>query len=127
MRAARDVGEGLVDRNPLDQRGEIIEHTDRGITQPLVLFEMAIDEDQVRTKFARPPSGHAAADAEGLGLVGCGEHDAAADGYRFAAQGWVEQLLDRCVEGIKVRMEDSGCPVHPEPFRATLRASIRTK
>src|SRR6476660_4243335 len=69
MCAARNVGESLVDRNPLDQRGEIIEHTDRSITQPLVLFEMTVDKDQVRAKLARPPSRHAAADAKGLGLV----------------------------------------------------------
>ena len=69
MRAAGDIGEGLVDRNPLDQWGEIIEHLDRSITQPLVLLEMAVDEDQARTKLARPPSWHTAADAESLGLV----------------------------------------------------------
>jgi hypothetical protein len=69
MRASRDVGEGLVDGNPLHERGEIIEHLDGGIAQPLVVLEMAIDEDQLRTKLSRPPPGHAAANAEGLGLI----------------------------------------------------------
>ena len=55
MGAPRDVGEGFVDGNPLDQRSEIIENADGGITQPLVILEMAADKDQVRTKLARPP------------------------------------------------------------------------
>jgi len=58
MRAPRDVSEGLVDRNPLDQWSEIIEHTDRSITEPLVLLEMAVDEDQAPTKLARPACRH---------------------------------------------------------------------
>ena len=69
MGAARDVGKGLVDGDPLDQRREIIEHVDGSIAQPLVLLEMATDKDQLRTEFARPPSRHAAADSEGLGFV----------------------------------------------------------
>ena len=69
MGAPRDVGKGLVDGNPLDQRREIIEHVDGSITQPLVILEMAADKDQLRTKLARPPSRHAAADSKGLGFV----------------------------------------------------------
>ena len=114
MGAARHVGKGLVDGDPLDQRREIAEHLDRGIAQPLVLLEMAADENQVRTELARPPSRHAAAHPEGLGLVGSGEHDPAADGDRLAAQRRVEQLLDRGVEGVEVRMEDGGCRFHPD-------------
>ena len=37
MRAAGDVGEGLVDRDALDQRREVVEHLDRGVAEPLVL------------------------------------------------------------------------------------------
>ncbi len=74
---------------------------------------MAADKDQLRTELARPPSRHAAADSEGLGFVRSGEHDPAADGDRLAAQGRVEKLLDRGVEGIEVGMEDRGCRFHP--------------
>jgi hypothetical protein len=42
------------------------------------------------------------------------EHHPAANGDGFAAQRKVEQLLDRCIEGIKVRMEDGGCSLHPD-------------
>src|SRR5690242_17123148 len=66
MRAAGNVRKGLVDRNPFDQRREVIEHADRGIAQPLVLAEMSADKDQLRTQLARPPSRHAATDAERL-------------------------------------------------------------
>ena len=120
MRAAGDVGKGLVDGDPLDQRREIAEHLDGGVAQPLVLLEMAADEDELRAELARPPPRHPAAHPERLGLVGGGQHDPAADGDRLAAQRRVEQLLDRGVEGVQVRMEDGGCRFHadtsPPPF-----------
>jgi hypothetical protein len=47
-------------------------------------------------------------DAEGFGLIGRGQHNTAADGDRLPTQRRVEQLLDRRVERIEVRMED-GC------------------
>ena len=112
MGAPRNVGKGLVDGNPLDEWREIIEHLDGGIAQPLVLLEMAADKDQLRTELARPPSRHAAADPEGPGFVRSGKHDPPADGDRLAAQRWVEQLLDRGIESIQVRMEDGGCRFH---------------
>lgn len=117
MRASGDVGKGLVDRDALDQRREIAEHGDRGIAQPLVLPEMAVDKDQLRTEFACPPSRHAAAHAERPGLVGGGEHDAAADRDRLAAQRRVEQLLDRCIKGVEIRVENGGRRDHPRSPR----------
>ena len=69
MGAPHAVGEGFVDGNPLDERGEIIEHVDGSITQPLVILEMATDKDQLRTKLTSPSSWHAAADAERPGFV----------------------------------------------------------
>jgi hypothetical protein len=33
--AACDVGESLVDRDPLDQRREVAEYPDRGVAEPL--------------------------------------------------------------------------------------------
>ena len=90
MRAAGDVGEGLVDRDALDQRGEVAEDGDRGVAEPLVVAEVPADEDEVGTELPRRASGHAAADPEGLGLVGGGEDDAAADGDRPAAEARVQ-------------------------------------
>ena len=53
--AARDIGKGLVDGDPLDQRGEIVEDVDGGVAEPLVVLEMAADENQLRTNLARSP------------------------------------------------------------------------
>jgi hypothetical protein len=125
MGASRDVGESLIDGDSLDERGEIIEHFDGGIAQPLVISEMAADKDQLRTQLARPPSRHAPADTEVLGFVRCGKHDPAADSDRLTAQRWVNQLLDRGIKGIKVRMEDGGCRFHPVRLPANLRISSR--
>ena len=108
MGAASNVGKGLVDGDPLDEGREVIEHRDGGIAQPLVILEVAADENQLRAELARLPARHAAAHAEGLGFVRSGKHDTAADRDRLAAQGRVEQLLDRGVEGIQVSMEDGG-------------------
>ena len=49
MGAARDIGKGLVDGNPLDERREIAEDRDGGIAQPLILAEMAADKSELRT------------------------------------------------------------------------------
>jgi hypothetical protein len=69
MGAASNVRKGLVDGNPLHEWREIIEHIDGRISQPLVVLEMAANEDQVRTKLTRPSSRHAATDAKGPGFV----------------------------------------------------------
>ena len=74
---------------------------------------MPADDDQVGTQLTRAAPRHAAAHAKGLGFVRGGEHDAAADSEGFAAQGGVEQLLDRRIEGVEVRVQDGGCRVHP--------------
>jgi hypothetical protein len=53
MGAARDVGKGLVDGNPLDEGREIVDHLDGGIAQPLVVLEMAANKSELRTELAR--------------------------------------------------------------------------
>jgi hypothetical protein len=108
MGAARDIGKRLVDRDPLDEWRVITQNLDGGVTQPLVLREMAADKSQLRTELARSPSRHAATDSEGLGFVRSGEHNPATHGNRPAAQRRVEQLLDRGVEGVQIRVKDSG-------------------
>ena len=108
MDRAGDVGKGLVDRDPLDRRREIAQYIDGGITQPLVVLEVATDELQFRAELARPPSRHPTANPESPGLVGSGKHDPATDGDGPAAQRRVEQLLDRGVEGVQVLVEDGG-------------------
>ena len=108
------IGESLIDRDSLNERRKIIEHLDGGIAQPLVVVEMTTDKDQLRTEFTRASSRHSAADSERPCFVRSGKHDPAADGDRLAAQGRVEQLFDRGIEGVQVRMEDGGCRFRPD-------------
>ena len=113
VRAARHVGERLVDGDPLDQRCEVAHHLDGGVAEPLVFLEVTADENEVGAKLARPPARHPAAHPECLRFIGGGENDAATDGDGLATQGWVEQLLDRRVKSIEVGMEDGGRRIHP--------------
>ena len=53
MLRAGNIGKGLVDRDPLHQRREVVEDGDRRVAEPLVLLEMAADEDEVRAKLLR--------------------------------------------------------------------------
>ena len=84
MDRAGDIGEDLVDRDPLDKRREITLHVDSGITQPFVFIEVATNKPQFRTELACAPSGHATADAERLGFIRRGKHHATADGNWLA-------------------------------------------
>src|SRR5262245_14038836 len=85
MGATCNIGEGFVDGDSFDERREIIKHVDGRIAKPLVVLEMTTDEDQLRTKLARPTPRHAAADSKGFSLVGCGQHNSAANSNGFAA------------------------------------------
>ena len=62
---------------------------------------------------------------EGLGLIGRRKHNPAPDGDRLAAQRRLEQLLDRCVESIEIRMKDGGCGCHLNPFIPDLTKTAR--
>jgi hypothetical protein len=112
MRAACDIGEGFVDRDALDERRVVAEDGDRSVPEPLVLLKVAAHENQLRTEFTRPPSRHATANAECLGLIGGSQHHSATHGDRLAAQGWVQQLLDRRIECIEIRMENCRQRLH---------------
>ncbi len=63
------VEERLIDRDPLDQRGEVVEHVDDQVAEPLVLGEVPADEDQVGAQPFRPPAGHRPVHPKGPGLV----------------------------------------------------------
>src|SRR5215510_10500619 len=112
MRTPRDVGESLVDGDALDGWREVAQDCDGGIAEPLVFVEMAADKHEVGTELPRAPSRHAASYAEGPRFVRGGENDAAADRNRLAAQARVEQLLDRSIKGVEIRVENGGCGRH---------------
>ena len=119
MGAACDIGEGFVDGDSFDERREIVKHVDGRIAKPLVVLEMTTNEDQLRTKLARPTPRHATSDSECFSLVRCGQHNSAANSNGFAAQQRIEQLFDRCIEGIEVGVKDSGCCVHAKAVRTS--------
>ena len=109
---AADVEERLVDRQPLDERRGVVEHLEHRLAGVGVGLEPRRHDDGVG---AQPPGlapAHRRAHAERLGLVAGGEHDAAADDDRPAAQRGVVALLDRRVEGVEVGVQDGrlACP-----------------
>src|ERR1700722_10906307 len=126
VNAAFNVRESLINRNPLNERREIVEHPDGGVAETLVLLEMPIDEDKLRTNLLRPPPRHAAANAESLRLVRCGEHNSTADRDGLAAERSVEHLLDRSVEGVEVSVKDGGDRCHPASTQDVARNIKRT-
>ena len=73
--------------------GEIADHLDGGVAQPLVFLKMPADKNELRTEFTRLLSWHAAADPESLGFVRSGKHNSTTDGDGFAAQRRLKQLL----------------------------------
>ena len=56
MGAARNVGKGLIDGNPLNEGRKIINYLDGRIAQPPVFLEMAGNKNELRTELrARLP------------------------------------------------------------------------
>ncbi len=108
MFGACHVGESLIDGNPLYERREIAHHLEGGVAQSLIFIEMAADENELWTELARSPSRHSATHAEDFGFVRGGKHHAAADSDGLAPQRRIEQLLDRRIKGVQVRMQDGG-------------------
>src|SRR5246127_2253354 len=112
MGAARNVRDRLNRGNPLNEGRKITNYLDDRIAQPLVILEMAANKNELRAELARPSAWHAPADPVGPGFVRSSEHDSATDSDRLAAQRWIEQLLDRSIERIQVRMKDRGSRFH---------------
>jgi hypothetical protein len=73
---------------------------------------MSADKHEVGTELPRAPSRHATSYAEGSRFVRGGQNDAAAYCNRLVAQARVEQLFDRSIKGVKVRVEHGGCGTH---------------
>src|SRR5262249_41555827 len=112
MCASGHVGEGLVDGDALDGRREIVQYADGGVAEALVFSEMSAHKHQVGTELPRAASRHAASDAEDPRFVGGRQHDSAPDRNRPAAQARVEQLFDRRVKGVEVRVENGRRGTH---------------
>ena len=100
------VEERLVDREPLDERCRVLEQGEHGLARLRVRRHASRHDDRVRAETLRLALAHRGADAVRLRLVACGQHDAAADDDRAAAQPAVVALLDGGEEGVEVGVED---------------------
>ena len=96
------------------------------VAELLIAAEMATDEKEIAAQLARPPPWHAAADAVAPGFVRCRQYNAAAHGDGPVSECWVQQLLNRRIEGVEVGMQDRRPPgwrkFHP---RQTSRTYVR--
>src|SRR5512132_2101175 len=101
-----DVEEGLVDRQPLDERRRVAEHLEERLAGFAVRVHARANDDGLRAEPASERAAHRRSDAERLRLVARREHDPGADDDRAAPQGGVVPLLDRGVEGVGVRVQD---------------------
>jgi len=107
---APHIEEGLVDRDPLDSRGEVREDGHDIVAKLLVALEVATDEQEFSAELASLPPWHATADAIASGFIRCGQDHTAANRDGPVPQGGVQQLLDGRVEGIEVGMQDGRPP-----------------
>ena len=103
---AAHVEEGLVDRQPLDDRRRVVEHLEHRLAGLRVGLEAGRHDDEIRAHLARLELGHRCVHTEALGLVAGGEHDAAAHDDGTVAQPRIVALLDRGVERVEVGVQD---------------------
>jgi hypothetical protein len=106
-----DVKERFVDRDALDERREVIEDGHDFVGESLVFAEVPADELQAGAQLRGSPPRHPGHDAEWLGLVRRGQHNASAYRDWLAAKRRIEKLFDRRVEGIEVGVEDGGLAI----------------
>jgi hypothetical protein len=107
-----DVEERLVDREALDQWRRVAEHVEHRVAGFAVRLHPWTDHDRLWAHPACLCLAHRGVHAEGLGLVAGGEHHAATDDHRLAAQRRVVALFDGRVEGVGVRVQDRGSLAH---------------
>ena len=103
---AAHVEEGLVDRDPLDERGRVLEDREERLARSRVLGHARRHDERLGTEAARLPAPHRRADAVRLRLVARGQYDTAADDHRLPAQPRVVPLLDRREERVRVGVKD---------------------
>ena len=113
--AGRHVEEGLVERQALHQRRELVEDGEHLPRHLRVVADARPDADGVRAAPQRLAHGHRRVHAVAAHLVAGRRHHAAAaraaDDHGPAAQRGVVALLDGRVEGVHVHVQD-GAGLH---------------
>ena len=101
-----DVEERLVDRDRLDERGDVAEAREDGVARLRVGLHPGLDHDRLGTQHPGLPTVHRRADPAALRLVATGEHDAAPHDDGAAPEARLVALLDGRVERVEVGVED---------------------
>jgi hypothetical protein len=104
------VEEGFIYRDPLNQWREVMEHRHDFVAKFLVSAKVTANEEEIAAELTGPPTRHARPDSEAPGLIGRRQHDATAHSDRTVSQRRIQQLLDRRIKGVQVRMKDR-CPI----------------
>ncbi len=117
------VQEGLVDREPLDERRRVLEDLEHLLARLGVRAHSRRDDDGVGAQATCPPAAHRGADAVRLRLVARREHDPGADDHGAPPQPRVVPLLDRREERVDVGMQDRR--LHTNICSHRLRAAPR--
>ena len=111
-----DVEEGLVDREPLDQRRGPLEDVEHRPAGRDVGGPPGRHDHGLRAQPPRPPAAHRPLDAVRAGLVARRQHDPRPDDHRPAPQGGVVALLDGREEGVEVGVQDRRLARHEHMF-----------
>ena len=83
-----------------------MEHRHDFIAKLLILAKVTANEEEITAELTSPPTRHARPDSEPPGLIGRRQHDATAHSDGTVSQRRIQQLLDRRVKGVQVRMKD---------------------
>ena len=117
-----DVQECLVDRHGFDLGCGVVEDVKDGLACIGVCLHTWRNFDDVWAQLAGLASIHCGPDTHGPRFVTCRKHDTTANHHWAVSQGGVVSLLDRCIEGIKVGMQDRRHRTHvPTPTRCSSR------
>ena len=112
---AVDVEERLVDRQPFDQRRDVVEDAVEGLARLRIGRHAGPDDDEIGAQPPGAPDAHRGSNAVGLRLVARREHYSGAHHHGPAAQPRVVALLDGSEEGVDVGVEDRR-PAHEHMF-----------
>jgi hypothetical protein len=111
-----DIEECLVDGKALDEWSRVLEHAVERLARVRIGGHARRDRDCIGAKAAGPRPTHRGADAERLGLVARGQHDAAADDHGAATKTRIVPLLDRSEKRIGVCVQDRRLAQHEHMF-----------
>ena len=134
--ASGEVEIGFVDRQGLDQRGQLLHQRANVSTGARIFGHVRRQDDGPGAERQRPTHRHRRADAEGSRDIAAGRYDAArpeaADDHRLVAKVRLVALFHRGVEGVAIDMRDlkasRGLEVDRSrrPAAGTARGVVRT-